>query len=171
MMQDCTARWYVARTHPRAEAKAAAHLDRQGFSTYFPRYLKSRRHARRVETIAAPLFPRYLFVSVNMETQRWRSIQSTVGVMQLVRNGEEPAAISNRIIEDLKNREGELGFIKLDHRQMFRLGDKLRVVDGVFCDSLGLFEGMSDRDRVTILLDLLGRKVRVRLDADFVTAA
>jgi transcriptional antiterminator RfaH len=171
MTQDCSKRWYVVQTHPRAEAKAAAHLGRQGFSTYFPRYLKKRRHARRVETIAMPLFPRYVFVAVDMEIQRWRSIQSTIGVMHLVRNGEEPAAVSNRIIGDLKDRESELGFIQLDQPRTFRLGDKLRVVDGVFCDSLGSFEGMSDSERVTILLDLLGRKVRVRLDAEFVTAA
>jgi transcriptional antiterminator RfaH len=171
MMQDCTPRWYVAQTHPHAESKAVAHLGRQGFPTYLPRYLKRRRHARRVETVAAPLFPRYLFVAVDMATQRWRSIQSTIGVMQLVCNGEEPAAVSEPIIADLKRRENEHGFIQLDQRQVFRLGDKLRVIDGVFCDSFGSFEGMSDNERVTILLDILGRKVRVRLDAELVTAA
>ena len=171
MMQDCAQRWYVAQTHPRAEAKAVAHLGRQGFPTYLPRYLKRRRHARRVETVAAPLFPRYLFVAVDMATQRWRSILSTIGVMQLVCSGGEPAAISNRIIDGLKNRESELGFIQLDQRQKFRPGDKLRVIDGVFCESLGLFDGITDNERVTILLDLLGRKVRVMLDAEFVTAA
>lgn len=170
MIRDSATRWYVAQTHPRAEAKAAVHLERQGFATYLPRYLKSRRHARRVETVAMPLFPRYLFVAVDMATQRWRSIRSTIGVMQLVCNGEDPAAINDRIIEGLKSREGELGFVELAQRQMFRPGDKLRVVDGVFCDSLGLFEGMSDNERVTILLDLLGRKVRVTLDAELVTA-
>lgn len=171
MMQDCEQRWYVAHTHPRAEAKAAAHLGRQGFPIYLPRYLKRRRHARRVETIAAPLFPRYLFVAVDMATQRWRSIRSTIGVVQLVCNGEEPAAINNRIIDDLKSRESELGFIQLDQSIKYRPGDKLRVIEGVFYDSLGLFEGMTDNERVTILLDLLGRKVRVMLDAALVTAA
>jgi transcriptional antiterminator RfaH len=171
MMQDCAPRWYVAQTHPRAEAKAVSHLGRQGFPTYLPRYLKRRRHARRVETVAAPLFPSYLFVAVDIATQRWRSIRSTIGVMQLVCNGEEPAAISNSIIDDLKGRESELGFIQFDQRQRFRSGDKLRVIGGVFCDSLGLFEGITDNERVKILLDLLGRKVRVMLDAEFVTAA
>lgn len=171
MMRDFEQRWYVAHTQPRAEAKAAAHLGRQGFPTYLPRYLRRRRHARRVETVAAPLFPRYLFVAVDMATQRWRSIQSTIGVVQLICNGEEPAALNDRIIADLKNRESELGFIQLDQCQKFRPGDKLRVVDGVFYDSLGLFEGMTDNERVTILLDLLGRKVRVMLDAGLVTAA
>jgi transcriptional antiterminator RfaH len=50
-------------------------------------------------------------------------------------------------------------------------GDKVRVVDGVFVESFGLFEGMADRDRVAILLDLLGRKVRVVLDRESVAAA
>jgi len=171
MTDDCAHRWYVAQTHSRAEAKAAAHLGRQGFPVYLPRYLKRRRHARRVETIAAPLFPRYLFVGIDMMTQRWRSIQSTIGVMQLVCNGEEPAAIDDRIIAGLKARENELGFIQLNQRPNFRPGDKLRVIEGVFCDSLGLFEGTTDNERVTILLDLLGRKVRVMLDAEFIAAA
>jgi len=42
---------------------------------------------------------------------------------------------------------------------------------GVFGDTYGLFEGIADRDRVAILLDLLGRKVRVVLDRESVVAA
>ena len=51
------------------------------------------------------------------------------------------------------------------------VGDKVRVVDGPFVECLGLFEGMSDAERVTILLELLGRKVRVLLNTDFIVAA
>ena len=71
--------WYAVQTHPHSEAKAASHLERQGYTIYLPRYLKRRRHARKVEMIAAPLFPRYLFVAVDLETQRWRAIHSTSG--------------------------------------------------------------------------------------------
>ncbi|MGD9769432.1 MAG: transcription termination/antitermination NusG family protein, partial [Pseudolabrys sp.] len=59
-----TRRWYAVQSQPNAENKAVAHLARQGFETYLPRYLKRRRHARRVETVAAPLFPRYLLVAI-----------------------------------------------------------------------------------------------------------
>ena len=69
-----SSRGYVVQTQPHAESKAMGHLIRQGFATYLPRYLKRRRHARKIETVAAPLFPRYLFVTVDMETQQWRSI-------------------------------------------------------------------------------------------------
>lgn len=171
MIGDIAPRWYVAQTRPRAEVLAVAHLNRQGFPTYLPRYLKRRRHARRVEIVAAPFFPRYLFVSVDMETQRWRSIQSTLGVSRLVCNGDQPAVVDNRIIESLHQRENDLGFIQLDRRPRFQVGEKVRILDGAFSDSLGLYEGMTDRERVTILLDLLGRKVRVILDADLVAAA
>jgi transcriptional antiterminator RfaH len=164
-------RWFVAHTQPHAEAKATAHLNRQGFASYFPRYLKRRRHARKVETVAAPLFPRYLFVAVDLTAQRWRSIYSTVGVARLVCTGDEPTAVPDGIVEALKLREDAEGFIKLDHRPQFRPGEKIRVLDGAFSSCLGLFEGMAERERVAILLDLLGRKVRVVLDADLVAAA
>jgi transcriptional antiterminator RfaH len=59
----------------------------------------------------------------------------------------------------------------LERQPRFLLGDPVRVLDGVFAAHLGLFEGMTDSERVTILLELLGRKVRVLLDAGYVAAA
>ncbi len=163
--------WYVVHTHPHAETKAASHLERQGYSTYLPRYLKRRRHARRVEIVPAPLFPRYLFVAIDMLTQRWRSIQSTVGVSQLVCRGDEPAALPAVVIDELQGRHNAAGFVELDLGPRFAPGEKIRVVEGAFAACLGLFEGMADRERVAILLDLLGRKVRVVLDGDAIAAA
>jgi transcriptional antiterminator RfaH len=166
-----TSRWYVVQTQPHAESKAMGHLIRQDFSVYLPRYLKRRRHARKVDMVAAPLFPRYLFVTVDLETQRWRSIQSTTGVSRLVCNGDEPAPVPPAVVEALQGREDAGGFVQLERRPQFAPGERVRVVDGVFADSLGLFEGMADRERVAILLDLLGRKVRILLDEGAITAA
>jgi transcriptional antiterminator RfaH len=171
MTAELHPRWFVAHTHPHAEGKATSHLSRQGFEIYFPRYLKRRRHARRIETVAAPLFPRYLFVAIDLNVQRWRSIYSTVGVSRLVCNGDDPSPVPDGIVEALKQREDSGGFIKLDARPPFRAGDKIRVLDGAFSSCLGLFESMAERERIAILLDLLGRKVRVVLDADLVAAA
>ena len=171
MTANVDSRWYVVFTHANAELRASHHLNRQGFSTYLPRYLKRRRHARRVETIAAPLFPRYLFVSVDKFTQRWRTIHSTFGVTRFVCNGDEPAEVPDDVITALKSRESELGFINLNCRPRYKAGDKIQVLDGVFSSCLGSFERMSDQERVSILLDLLGRKVRVILNEDSVAIA
>src|ERR1700738_5075035 len=106
-------RWYVVQTRPQSEGRAAAHLERQGFEIYFPRYLKRRRHARRVETVAVPLFPRYMFVAIDLAVQRWRSIQSTIGVARLVCNGDHPAEVQDSIIKGFKRGEDDRGFVRL----------------------------------------------------------
>jgi transcriptional antiterminator RfaH len=171
MTIELQTRWLVAHTQLHAEAKAASNLNRQGFEIYFPRYLKKRRHARKVEILPAPLFPRYLFVAVNTAAQRWRSIYSTIGVSNLIGNSDEPSMVSGDVIAALRGREDADGFVKLDRRPSFRMGDKIRVLGGAFSSCLGLYEGMAERERVAILLDLLGRKVRVVLDADLIAAA
>lgn len=163
--------WYVVQTQVNAEAKAARNLLQQGFETYFPRYLKRRSHARKIERIAAPLFPRYLFVRIDMATQRWRSIQSTFGVSHLVLNGSDPAQVAPQVLNVLRAREDARGFVSLDPRPHFSLGEKVRVLAGAFADNFGLFDGSGDRDRVAILLDLLGRKVRVSIEADMISVA
>ncbi len=167
----CGPQWYVAHTHVHAEAKAASHLLRQGFPVYLPRYLKRRRHARRTELVAAPLFPRYVFVSVDRTRDRWRSIRSTIGVAHLVSHGDEPAVLPADVIDRLKAREDGEGFIRLDPAPKFAPGDRVQVTEGVFDACYGLYEGMADAMRVTILLELLGRKVRVVLGAEAVAAA
>lgn len=164
-------RWYVVQSHPHAERKAAWHLNGQGFETYVPVYQKRRRHARRTEIILAPVFPRYIFVTIDMAAQRWLSIQSTIGVSKLVCNGDVPAPVPAGVIDALKHREDKNGLFQLDNRPRFAPGDSVRIVDGAFAACLGLFEGLRDDERVAVLLDLLGRKVRVVLDDLSVAAA
>ena len=162
--------WYAVQTKAHAEIKASEHLQRQGFQVYLPRYLKRRRHARVIDAVVAPLFPRYLFVKIDIAAQRWRSIQSTVGVSRLVYQGEYPAVVPDCVLGQIKAREDSRGIIQIDHQVTFASGDKIRVVDGAFADSVGLFDRMSDDERVTVLLELLGRKVRVVMDLDLVAA-
>lgn len=170
-MTASTQRWYVVQTQPHAEHKAAANLVRQGFQVYLPRYLKRRRHARKVDMVAAPLFPRYLFVAIDVLSQRWRSVRSTFGVTELICRGDEPASVAASVIDSLRGRENDKGFVTLDIAPGFNAGDKIRVIGGAFSDCLGLFEGMTDGARIAVLLDLLGRKVRVVMNLNAVEAA
>jgi transcriptional antiterminator RfaH len=70
-------RWYVVHIRAQGEKCADLNLRRQGFVTYLPRYLRTRRHTRRIETVARPLFPRYLFVAMDIARDRWWAVQST----------------------------------------------------------------------------------------------
>jgi transcriptional antiterminator RfaH len=164
-------RWFVAHTHPRGEERAITNLERQGFATYLPRYLKRRRHARKVEMVPAPLFPRYVFVAIDIERQRWLAIRSTIGVSRLVGDGELPMAVPEGIVEGLMSRQDAEGFLRLSAPRGLKPGDRVRVLGGAFEDTLGLFEHMTDEQRITILLDLMGRKVRVTLGSELIAAA
>lgn len=160
---DAIATWYAVHTHVHAEAKAASHLVRQGFAVYLPRYLKRRRHARRMEKVHAPLFPRYLFVAPTPENSRWRAINSTVGVCYVVSHGGEPTAVPPRVIDNIRMREDDHGFVALGSAAMFQRGDRVKILDGPMADHIGIFEATTDEERVIILLDLLGRRVRVKV--------
>ena len=164
------ASWFVVHTQPNGEQKAVFHLLRQGFQPYLPRYLKRRRHARRVEWVQRPLFPRYLFVRLDLECARWRAINSTVGVSHLICDGPRPAALADRIVDEIRTREDDSGLIALNAPERFRPGQAVRIDVGAFDDHVGLFEAASDNDRVTVLLSLLGRHVRVNLPLDGISA-
>ena len=164
-------RWYVVQTNINSESKAAANLCRQGFSVYMPRYMKRRSHARKVDVVLRPLFPRYLFVAIDVASQRWRAIQSTLGVSHLICREGGPVAVEDSVISALKAREDEAGFVRLAPRPSFSAGDRVRIVQGAFADSLALVEGANDRDRVALLLEFLGRKVRVKVEAELIAAA
>jgi len=170
-MTDQLTRWYVAQTRVNCEAQAVRNLSRQGYAVYCPRYRRSRRHARKVEAVIKPLFPRYLFVAIDLTTQRWRSIYSTLGVSHLITCDERPLALPEGVIEDIRKREDGDGFVRLQNRISFSPGEKVRVIGRAFADTLALFEGQGDRERVSILMDLLGRQVRVVLPVDMIARA
>lgn len=161
-------RWYVVKTQPQKEERARAHLLRQGFDVYLPRWRKRRVHARRIEWVAAPLFPRYMFVGFDVAVTRWRAIQSTIGVSHLVCSGGMPLPVPKGIVEAIRSREAENGLIEI--KPAFLKGQPIIVEDGPFLDQVGLFECIDDDARVTILLDLLGREVRVQVPAHLVRA-
>lgn len=164
-------RWYVVQTKVNSELKASNNLVQQGFGVYLPRFLKSTRHARRTRMVAAPLFPRYLFVKIDVTSQRWRAIQSTIGISHFVLQGDAPASVANDVISGLKASEDRAGFIPMQRKPLFNPGDQVRVLNGPFASSIGVYDGMADGERIAVLFDLLGRKVSVAFDGHSVVAA
>jgi transcriptional antiterminator RfaH len=164
-------RWYVVHTQPHHEARAETNLRRQGFGTYLPRYLRTRRHARRVETVTRPLFPRYLFVTLDLARDRWRAIHSTFGVAHMVGAGDEPLSVPDKVIAEIRAREGEDGHVALGLPAGIGPGSPVRLIDGMFADAKGVLERIADNRRVAILLELLGREVRVFVPAASVRTA
>lgn len=152
--------WYVIHTHAHGESRALAHLERQGYEAWLPVCRKIRRHAGRREVVLRPLFPRYLFVSVDMEEEPWRAILSTRGVHALISDAGRPTPLDEGIVEALRSRAGEDGIFDL-RPDALKAGTKVRIAAGPFADLEGIFQATTDSARVQVLLTLMGRAVRV----------
>ena len=162
-------RWFVARTHVGAEEKAVAHLVRQGFKVYLPRYRRRRSHARKVTWTAVALFSQYIFVNIDLDADQWRAIHSTIGVSHLITQGDQPAPVPDGVIEEIQAFENNEGLI--DFKTRLKRGDRVIVTEGPFLDQIGLMENMSDEHRVIILLNVLGRETQVKLSSSAVQYA
>jgi transcriptional antiterminator RfaH len=163
--------WLVVHTQPSKESVAQRHLCEQGFDAYLPRYKKTRRHARKTEEVLSPLFPRYLFVGIDLQADQWRSVQGTRGVSYLLVTNDQPAIVPSRIIQGLKDQENADGLVSIESMSCFTKGDKVRVIEGAFKDYVAIFEKMDDKQRVQLLLSCLGREVNVFLPVHDVEAA
>jgi transcriptional antiterminator RfaH len=162
--------WFVVHTHANAETTAAGHLQRQQFDVYVPRYAKRRSHARRIEWVNAALFPRYLFVRMDPEASPWLSIRSTVGVHSLVCCAGRPVPLPQPVIDEIRAREDRSGLVSLGETAPFTCNQRVEIVEGPLAEQLGLFQGLDDKDRVVLLLDLLGRQVQVLVPLEAVRA-
>src|SRR5262245_60516227 len=83
-------RWFLVHTQPHCERKAEMHLAAQGFRAFLPQIHKTIRHARQLRTVRAPLFPRYMFLILDLGRDRWLSVGSTVGVSSLFTCEDRP---------------------------------------------------------------------------------
>ena len=157
--------WSCAQVENQRESVAERHLRLAGFETYIPRVKVMRRatrangHASPVSLIV-PLFPSYAFVRV---VERWHAINSTIGVVRVLTDGEGPARVSDAVMMDLHKREGPDGLVVLPSRGGFQRGDAVRIISGPFRNHLALFEDMRPRERVEILLQLFGSERRLEL--------
>tara|TARA_Y100001968_G_C19387386_1_gene733615 strand:+ start:186 stop:689 length:504 start_codon:yes stop_codon:yes gene_type:complete len=163
--------WCVAKSRINAEDQAAFHLTRQDFKVLLPKHMKRRAHARRVEWVPRPLFPGYLFVEIDLECSLWRAIRSTIGIFDVICFGEKPAAVPEVVIEEIRARQNEAGLVKVYEGEAFRRGEHVRVLQGALGDLDALFESTDGSNRVTVLLNMLGRQVRAQVNENTVFAA
>ncbi len=163
-------RWFVAKTRPNGEQKAQFHLQRQGFEVYLPQFLRRISHARRTSWQPRPLFPSYLFVAMSETQQRWRAINSTIGISHLICDDRGPVAVPLGVVDELRNAEDERGLVLTGRKVPFKKGAAVQIMSGAFAAHIGRFEDTTDDERVVILLELLGREVRAAVKLDAITA-
>jgi transcription elongation factor/antiterminator RfaH len=154
-------RWFLVHTLPKSEGKAELRLKAQGFRCYTPLFEKTTRHARKLRTVRAPLFPRYLFVILDLTRDSWSPIRSTIGVSRLFTNQDgRPVSVPVGIVESLIERsDGQVTRLDID---LVR-GQRVRILSGPFADFAGTLARLDAAGRVQVLLEMMGTEVPVTL--------
>jgi transcriptional antiterminator RfaH len=148
------ARWYAVETQPHRESRVKGQLENQGHEVFLPRRIKTVRHAHKLTNVAAPFFPRYLFIRLDLRRHRWRSVNGTFGVARLVMQGHLPHPLPRGVVETMIAAANANGILCLE--QSLNIASKVRLLAGPFAE-LGILDRLDDSGRVHVLLGIMGR--------------
>ncbi|MFH1654850.1 MAG: transcription termination/antitermination NusG family protein [Pseudomonadota bacterium] len=156
-------KWYVLQTKPCIEHIVLEHMRRANVEAFLPQIRVAVRGVTRQLQRLKPLFPSYLFVRISPnEINLFRMIKYTRGVRKFVSAGDIPLSLDDVVIDVIKGRVDEKGIIQ--QQLLFKAGDSVRICYGPLTDLVGVLEKPISADgRVKVLLNLVGKKVRLEL--------
>ena len=155
--------WYLVYCKARQEDVAAQGLVEQGYDVYLPKLRVKKRRASGMALVEEPLFPRYLFVSTCHAAQSISPVRSTRGVQKLVKFGTYMLPVTGDIVTAIREREDpETGYHRLELPGL-KPGDQVRIRSGAFAGIEGIFQKRSSKDRVVVLLEILGQQAEAAI--------
>ncbi len=153
--------WYVVRTKAGYEHRADKNLLNQEIETLLPFFKDYGYHNGKIIPRIRPLFPNYLFAHFD-PLRHFHKVRWTRGVSQILGNREGPIPVSDRVVQTILDRMGEDHLVVLE--EQIATGDSVQITSGPFKDLIGIFERkMTGKDRVTILLNLIGVDVPIQI--------
>lgn len=159
-------KWYCIRVKTGQERRAEDHLIRQGYEVFFPYIRRDKRVKSKSTDEYEPAFPGYGMVSLVEGESNFAAIGATRGVIGLVKmnRGDDgylyPTPFPNGFVENLMQRT-------IQRKTDWAVGDKIRVKSGPFEGfeaEISSLETRNGEQRVFVLLEILGRQKRVRID-------
>ena len=167
-------RWYVAQTKPQLEKFAADQLHNQNFNSFCPQHRQKCVYGGKPTIRIFPLFPSYIFVQLDFDKDRWRSVHGTRGVVRLLSSFDDYALpLPVGFVEKLIESRDKDGFIPTKNDCLDDVlidpGTKLLIKDNNFNGLTGICVS-STQKRVVLLLSLLSREVKVNLKRSMVEA-
>jgi len=152
--EEC--QWYVVHSKLNQEERANSNLVAWGVETLYAK-LKTRRHntfTGALTYITEPLFPRYIIARFNAREQLFK-ILYTRGVHDIVCFGDRPACVSEEIIEIIRARIDQNGFVKVSND--LKPGDRAVINAGPLRNLIEMFEReVKGSERSMILLTAIG---------------
>jgi transcriptional antiterminator RfaH len=152
--------WYVARTKPLKEQETSAALSGFGAQTYVPMLRRASRRAGRREM--GPMFPGYIFASLDVASDQWLAARSAPGIAYFLGSDGEPTPLPDGLVSALMARVETEN--KSGGPQRFQPGQPVVITRGPFQYLEALFDrSLSAEGRVRVLVQIVGRRVPTEL--------
>ncbi len=106
------------------------------------------------------LWPGYLLVEMTLNDETWSYIKSVSGVVDFL-GGVKPISLLesevNSILLDIEAKKKEVV-----HKHNIQVGDRVKIVDGVFVNFVGVIEEVfREKGCLSVLVSIFGRETRV----------
>ena len=165
-LDDLERQWLVVRTKPRQERVAVCHLSQREVEPYCPLFLEPPWHARAPKG-PTPLFNGYIFVRCFPEIQL-NAVNYCPGVSHLVRFDREPVTVGQGIIDALKARESDRGYVVPTELELgIEKGRKVQVMAGPLQGMEGVFRGyLRGGQRAHVLMEFLRQRNLVEVETE-----
>ncbi len=153
--------WYVIQTKPKKEEEAKSYLSGKGLDLFCPMIENFLSRNGKMNSEFKPLFPSYIFGRFDLE-QNYALVKWARGVKKILGMANYPSPVSDEVIEIIRRRADHDGIVRMT--PYFEPDDRVKIKSGPFKDFLGIFERWtSDRERVRILLNLMGYQPEIEL--------
>ena len=153
--------WYVLQYKPNSQIISQQNLKRQKFNTFLPLEEVKKYKFGKISKQLKPLFPGYMFVEFNKQDLSWTKINSTIGVSKLLTTNRELNPVNENLMRELIQRCDNLG--KLLPAKNLQKGDSIKVINSPFTKFITTIEQIDSKDRIWILMNIMGRKSRIQL--------
>jgi len=160
--RDSDAPWYVLYTKPQKEFYVYSLVtDREKLTAYLPEVLQ--KYRGRVQM--RPLFPRYLFVQLDLEEMAASAINYIPGAIKLLSFEGKPLPLRPGVVEALREEVARLNAAGGLPTQEFNEGDLVRLRSGPLAGMEAVFvKHLAPHDRAVVLLRFLGQENHVEVD-------
>jgi transcriptional antiterminator RfaH len=163
------AAWYCLRAQPKHERIATRHLRMlEGVIVFLPRIRFKKRTLRGLVWVTEAMFPSYLFAHFELAMMH-RQVRFAHGVSDIVRFGERYPIIEDCTLARLRDRTDVADVRELSNE--LSPGEQVKIADGGFVGLEAVIKRvLPAKQRISVLMDLLGRKVEVDIEHSSIRA-
>jgi len=154
--------WFCLRSHPKHEHIAAANLAKlEGVTVFNPRLRRRITTRRGLVWVTDSLFPGYLFARFAFHSML-DEVRYTASVSNVVRFGDRYPTIPAAVITDLRRQFGDREIKVLPEE--LTPGTEVTVTERPFYGMQAIvLRAMPAKERVQVLLEMLGRTTQVEV--------